>query len=209
MNSSAQLKDRELRLSVLFLLIILEMRSSAGLECAACVCFLRKLWVSKKIHLKFVKLWEMKKLPKTVRKGVKPCDTRWNRESWEVCAMIDKIPKRSHKTLWLFFKIPKYSHKTLWLVFKIPKCSHKMLWLVFKIPKYSHRMLWLVFKIPKYSHKTLLDGFFFDGCFLDGFFLDGCFCFRDFRIILTLFLLTLNKSVNFKIMVLLMLIKSI
>ena len=144
MNSSAQLKDRELRLSVLFFLIILEMRSSAALECAACVCFLRKLWVSKKIHLKFVKLWEMKKLPKTVRKGVKPCDTRWNRESWEVCAMIDKIPKRSHKMLWLFFKIPKYSHKTLWLVFKIPKYSHKTLWLVFKNLKYSYKTLWLV-----------------------------------------------------------------
>ena len=38
MNNSFQLKDRELRLLVLFLLIILEMRSSAALECAACVC---------------------------------------------------------------------------------------------------------------------------------------------------------------------------
>ena len=155
MNSSAQLKDRELRLSVLFFLIILEMRSSAALECAACVCFLRKLWVSKKIHLKFENREKWRSYRKTVRKGVKPCDTRWNHESWEVCAMIDKIPKRSHKTLWLFFKIPKYSHKTLWLVFKIPKRSHKTLWLFFKIPKYSHKTLWLVFKIPKYSHKTL------------------------------------------------------
>ena len=39
MNNRAQLKERELRLLVLFLLIILEMRSEAALECAACVCF--------------------------------------------------------------------------------------------------------------------------------------------------------------------------
>ena len=62
MNNSAQLKDRELRLFVLFFLIILEMRSSAASECAACVCFLRKLWVWKKVRLKFVKPWEMKTL---------------------------------------------------------------------------------------------------------------------------------------------------
>ena len=43
MNNRAQLKERELRLLVLFLLIILEMRSSALWECAACVCFLKKL----------------------------------------------------------------------------------------------------------------------------------------------------------------------
>ena len=48
MNNRAQLKERELRLLILFLLIILEMRSSAALECAACVCFLKKLWVWKK-----------------------------------------------------------------------------------------------------------------------------------------------------------------
>ena len=39
MNNSFQLKNRELRLLVLFLLIITEMRFSAALECAACVCF--------------------------------------------------------------------------------------------------------------------------------------------------------------------------
>ena len=38
MNNSFQFKYRELRLLVLFLLITLEMRSSASLECAACVC---------------------------------------------------------------------------------------------------------------------------------------------------------------------------
>ena len=38
-NNSFQLKDRELRLLVLFLLIILEMSSLAALEWAACVCF--------------------------------------------------------------------------------------------------------------------------------------------------------------------------
>ena len=43
--------------------------------------------------------------------------------------------------------------------------------------------------------------FFFDGCSLNGCFLDGCFCFRNFPVVLTLFLLTLNKSVNFNIMV--------
>ena len=36
MNNSFQFKYRELRLLVLFLLIVLEMRSSASLECAAC-----------------------------------------------------------------------------------------------------------------------------------------------------------------------------
>ena len=55
MNNSAHLKDRELQLLHLFLLIILEMRSSAALECAACVCFLTKLRVWEKIHSKFVK----------------------------------------------------------------------------------------------------------------------------------------------------------
>ena len=48
MNNSAQFKDRELRLLALFLLIILEMRSSAALECAAFACFLRKLCVWEK-----------------------------------------------------------------------------------------------------------------------------------------------------------------
>ena len=43
MNNSAQLKDRELRLIVLLLLIILEMSSSAALECDICVCFFRKV----------------------------------------------------------------------------------------------------------------------------------------------------------------------
>ena len=39
MNNSALLKDRELGMLVLFLLIILEMRTLLVLECAACVCF--------------------------------------------------------------------------------------------------------------------------------------------------------------------------
>ena len=43
MNNSVQLNDRELRLFVLFLLIIIELHSSVSLECAACVCFPRKL----------------------------------------------------------------------------------------------------------------------------------------------------------------------
>ena len=43
MNKSAQLRNRELRLLALFLLTILEMRSSATLEYAACFCFFRKL----------------------------------------------------------------------------------------------------------------------------------------------------------------------
>ena len=45
MKNRAQLKERELRLLVLFLLIILGMRSSTTLECAASVCILKKLWV--------------------------------------------------------------------------------------------------------------------------------------------------------------------
>ena len=51
MNNSVQLKDRELQLFVLFLLIILELRSSAALKCAACVCLPRKLRVWQKIRL--------------------------------------------------------------------------------------------------------------------------------------------------------------
>ena len=62
MNNSTQLKDREMNLLVLLFLIILEMRSSATLECATCVCFLSKLWILKKIYSKFVEPWEMKKL---------------------------------------------------------------------------------------------------------------------------------------------------
>ena len=38
-NNSAQLKDGELQMLLLFLLIILEMRSLLALECSACVCF--------------------------------------------------------------------------------------------------------------------------------------------------------------------------
>ena len=52
MNNSAQFKDRELRLLLLFWLIMLEMRFSAALECAAFVCFLRKLCVWEKIRSK-------------------------------------------------------------------------------------------------------------------------------------------------------------
>ena len=61
-QNSSHLKDRELRVLVLFLLIILEMRFSEALGCAAWGCFLRKLRVWEKIRSKFVKLWEMKKL---------------------------------------------------------------------------------------------------------------------------------------------------
>ena len=61
-QNSSHLKDRELRVLVLFLLIILEMRFSAALEYAAWGCFLRKLRVWEKIRSKFVKLWKMKKL---------------------------------------------------------------------------------------------------------------------------------------------------
>ena len=43
MNKSVQLKERELRLLALFLLIILEMRSSATLEYTACFYSFRKL----------------------------------------------------------------------------------------------------------------------------------------------------------------------
>ena len=55
MNNSAQLKDRELRMLVLFLLVILEMRSLLALEYAACVCFLENREFGKKICSKFVK----------------------------------------------------------------------------------------------------------------------------------------------------------
>ena len=82
-NSSAQLKDRELWMLVLFLLIIPEMHSLVALECAACVCFLRKLWVWEKIHSKFVKPWKMKNLlwdhengSETVWRTVKPWELR-------------------------------------------------------------------------------------------------------------------------------------
>ena len=43
MDNRAQLKDRELQMLVLFLLIILDMYSLLALEYAACVYFFRKL----------------------------------------------------------------------------------------------------------------------------------------------------------------------
>ena len=46
------------------------------------VCFLRKLWVWKKIHLKFVKPWEMKNLPWDREKG---SETVWHTvKPWEL-----------------------------------------------------------------------------------------------------------------------------
>ena len=42
MTNSAQLKDRKLRMLVLFLLIILEICSLLALECATSICFFRK-----------------------------------------------------------------------------------------------------------------------------------------------------------------------
>ena len=82
MNNSVQPKDSELRLFVLFLLIILELRSSAALECAACVCFPRKRRVWQKIRLKFVKPWEMKKQLWDREKG---CETVSHRvKPWEL-----------------------------------------------------------------------------------------------------------------------------
>ena len=68
-NNSAHLKDRELQLLDLFLLIILEMHPSAALECVACVCFLTKPRASEKIRSKSVKPWEMKKLTWDCEKG--------------------------------------------------------------------------------------------------------------------------------------------
>ena len=49
MSTSAQLKDPELRMLVLFLLIILEMRSLLALKCATFVSFFRKLSFGKNL----------------------------------------------------------------------------------------------------------------------------------------------------------------
>ena len=90
MNNSFLLKYRELRLLALFLLIILEMRSSAALECAACVClfvcfvFFQKSMSLGKNPLKNCKPVKWRTYRETVRKTPKPYDTRWNRESSEV-----------------------------------------------------------------------------------------------------------------------------
>ena len=43
MINSAKLKDRELRMIVLIVLVILEIHSLLALECATCVCLIRKL----------------------------------------------------------------------------------------------------------------------------------------------------------------------
>ena len=72
MNNSAQLKEGELQLSASFLLMILEMCPSAAFQCTACSCF-HKNCVFGKIHAKFVKPWEMKKLACNREKG------QWNR----------------------------------------------------------------------------------------------------------------------------------
>ena len=53
-NSAPQLKEGELQLSALFLLMILEMCPSAAFECTACACF-HKNCVFGEIHAKFVK----------------------------------------------------------------------------------------------------------------------------------------------------------
>ena len=51
-----------------------------GLCCL--VCFLRKLWVWEKIHLKFVKPWEIKNLPWDREKG---SETTWHTvQPWEL-----------------------------------------------------------------------------------------------------------------------------
>ena len=72
-NNSAQLKDRELRLLVLLLLIILGMISSAAMECDTCVCFFRKVWVFwEKNPLKF---WKTEKNEKLT---VRPWKRQWN-----------------------------------------------------------------------------------------------------------------------------------
>ena len=58
------------------------MHSLLTLECAACVCFFRKLWVWEKIHSKFVKLWEVKKLLWDCEKG---SETAWHKvKPWEL-----------------------------------------------------------------------------------------------------------------------------
>ena len=86
MKNNAQLKERELRLLVLFLLIILGMRSSTTLECAACVCILKKLWVSEKICSKFVKPWEIKKLTWDREKS---SETLWHTvKPWELRSLV-------------------------------------------------------------------------------------------------------------------------
>ena len=84
-NNRAQLKERELQLLVLLLLIKLEMHSSAAKECPGCVCFLKKLWVWKKIFWKFVKPWEIKKLPWDREKD---SETVWHTvKPWELSSL--------------------------------------------------------------------------------------------------------------------------
>ena len=51
MNNSFQFKYRELRLLVLFLLIIQGMHSSASLECAGCVCLFGWFFFQKTVSL--------------------------------------------------------------------------------------------------------------------------------------------------------------
>ena len=81
MNNRAQLKEGELQLPALFLLIIQEMRPSATFECAACACS-HKNCVFGKIHSKFVKPWKMKKLTWDCEKG---SETVWHiLKTWEL-----------------------------------------------------------------------------------------------------------------------------
>ena len=89
MNNSFLLKYRELRLLALFLLIILEMRSSAALGCAACVClfvcffFFRNLWVWEKIHSKIVNLWNEEPT-------VRPCERHRNRMTQDETVRVQR-----------------------------------------------------------------------------------------------------------------------
>ena len=92
MNNSFQLKDRELQLLVLFLLIILEMRSSAALECAACVFFSENCELGEKIRSKFVSPWEMTNLPWGREKGGETVRVERSVNEWNT---LDNMIKKS------------------------------------------------------------------------------------------------------------------
>ena len=107
-----------------------------------------------------------------------------------------RTPEFSHKTPWLIFKIPKYSHKMLQLVFKIECCD----WFLKFLNKVIKRCDWsflygdVRFIVRNHSPSLWIQSLWINTLFP----IYSETASEDFNIILTLFLLTLSKSVLIK-----------
>ena len=76
------MKVSESKIAKLFINFFCMQRTREQETVLSRVCFPRKLWVWQKIHLKFVKLWDMKNLPWDRQKG---SETVWHTvKPWEL-----------------------------------------------------------------------------------------------------------------------------